>query len=139
MIPRFFIENYGSDKEVLTVFLGEAFKFSLLNSTNMTLLIPSKKDYEKTVVGEILGQKNVKNLCQGNTLSFDGVIVDLEIASKVSTRKTYGLVLGIYLTQYDLEYLDRIISAKAIAYIPWLEQEGKEWANKWSPTIWSCS
>jgi len=59
----------------------------------------------------------------------------LESPATFSPHESYGMVIGVHLSQKDQNALDSISSAKAIMLIPWTETEGKAWMSTWSPNI----
>ena len=45
------------------------------------------------------------------------------------------MIIGLYLSQKDIDVLDSVRNAKAIIYLPWLEGEAKDWIDRWGPLI----
>lgn len=140
-IPRYLVENHGPGKEAAKTILRESIQ--LAESTEIekiTLVVPVKGSFPSTVLGELLGDKASKSLCKGEILNLgDGVSLELTTPKQLSPFSNYGVVIGVYLSQSDLNKLDSIRSAKAIAYIPWMEDEGKAWQATWSPVTWGES
>jgi hypothetical protein len=140
-IQRFIVENNGPNEEAVKMLFAEAIRYSSMNNIRkITLLVSVKGSFPDTVVGNFLGQKNSKKLCKGNSLLItDNISLNLDIPKNMSGFGAYGLVIGIYLSKHDLNALDSIRSAKAIAYLPWFEDEGKAWAATWCPKVWGIS
>lgn len=136
-IPRYLIENHGPDQEAIKTAFSGAFQVCVQNGiTSITLLVPSKGTFHSTVVGSFLGDKITKALCKGETVKIaENLTMDLESPKTISTFKSYGMVIGIYLSKKDLNVLDSIISAQAMALLPWLEEEGKTWLSTWNATV----
>lgn len=138
---RFIVENNGADKAAVNTLFQEAVKYCVSNNIcEITLLASSKSGFSSTVVGEVLGQQNSKSLTKGGNVNIGtGVSLNLEIPKNISPAKNYGLVVGLYLSKQDLASLDSIVSAEALVFLPWLEDEGKKWMATWEPLVWGKS
>lgn len=140
-IQRFLVENYGPDLEAAKLILRESIqKAEELGAKTVTLLVSVKGTFPSTVFGELVGEKAANALCKGEDLKItDNVSLNLIIPKQVSPFGNYGVVVGVYLSQADLNSLDSIKSAQAISYIPWIDEEGKVWQSTWAPTVWGKS
>jgi hypothetical protein len=136
-IPRYLVENHGSDSDAIKTAFAGAFRVCAQNGiTSITLLVPAKGTFPSTVVGSFLGDKVSKALCKGMTVKIQGSLtINLESPKTFSVLKSYGMVIGVYLHQKDQNILDSVSSAKAIVFLPWKEQEGKTWLSTWNATI----
>jgi hypothetical protein len=45
------------------------------------------------------------------------------------------MIVGVYLSLESLFKLESEVSAKAIIFLPWMEDEGKRWLSTWDATI----
>ncbi len=135
--PRYLIENHGPDHDALKTAFSEAFRVCVQTGiSEITLLVPAKRQFPNTVVGSFLGQSVTKALCKGQTVEIaDGLSMSLESPKTFSPYKTYGMVIGVYLSQKDHNTLDSITSAQAIVLLPWTEEEGKVWLSTWNATV----
>lgn len=140
-IPRYLVENHGSNTEAAKTILRESIQLAESTGTNkITLVVPVKGSFSSTVFGELLGDKASKSLCKGDAMNLGGGLsLELTVPKQLSPFINYGIVIGVYLSQSDLNQLDSIRSAKAIAYIPWMDDEGKAWQATWSPITWGES
>lgn len=140
-VKRFIVENNGPDTAAVQTLFQEATKYcASSNICEITLLVSSKTGFSSTVVGEALGEKNSKALTKGGSINIgNGISLNLEIPKNIYSAKNYGLVIGLYLPKKDLATLDSIRSAAAIAFLPWIEDEGKKWMATWSPLVWGKS
>lgn len=136
-IPRYLIENHGPDHEALKTAFAGAFQVCVQNDiTSITLLVPAKGAFPSTVVGTFLGDKVTKALCKGETVKIaENLVMRLESPKTFSPHKSYGMVIGVYLSQKDQNVLDAVSSAKAIVLLPWTEAEGKMWLSTWNATV----
>lgn len=135
-IPRYLIENHGPDSDAIKTAFAGAFAVCVQNGiTSITLLVPAKGAFPTTVVGTFLGADVTKALCKGETVKVDGLTMDLESPKTFSPFKSYGMVIGVYLSQKDQNVLDSVSSAKAIVLLPWTEDDGKTWLSTWNPTV----
>lgn len=136
-IPRYLIENHGPDQEAIKTAFAGAFQVCVQHGiTSITLLVPAKGAFPTTVVGTFLGDKVTKALCKGETVRIgDDLNMDLESAKTFAPYKSYGMVIGVYLSQKDQNALDSVSSAKAIVLLPWTEEEGKAWMSTWNATV----
>jgi hypothetical protein len=92
------------------------------------------------LVGTFLGQSASKALCKGQTVKItDTLSMNLESPKTFSPYKTYGMVIGVYLSQKDQNALDSITSAQALVLLPWTEEEGKTWLSTWNATVLGTS
>ena len=135
--PRFLIENHGPDREAIKTTFAGAFQVCAQNGiSEITLLVPAKGAFPNTVVGMFLGDRVTKALCKRQTVKITGDLnMNLESLKTFSPDKSYGMVIGVYLSQKDQNALDSINSAKAIVLLPWTEEEGKAWMSTWNPSI----
>lgn len=61
--------------------------------------------------------------------------MDLESPKTFFAYKSYGMVIGVYLSPKDQDVLDSVSSAKALVLLPWTEADGKTWLSTWNPTV----
>jgi len=134
--PRYLIENHGPDHEAIKTAFAGAFQICNQNGiSEITLLVPAKGSFSGTVVGKFLGGSLTKALCKGETVKIsENLSMNLESPKTFSSYKTYGMVIGVYLSRKDQDALDSISSVKAIVLLPWTEEEGKAWRSTWNTT-----
>ena len=135
--PRYLIENHGPDSDAIKTAFAGAFEVCVQNGiTSITLLVPAKGAFPTTVVGTFLGANVTKALCKGETVKItENLSMDLESPKTFSPFKSYGMVIGVYLSPKDQNILDSASSAKAIVLLPWTEEDGKTWLSTWNPTV----
>jgi hypothetical protein len=137
-IKRFIVENEGSYPDKVKLFFDTAFNYALdCNISNITLLVPNKAEYQDSIIAKYFEEEAYRILCKGKTLKIsNGLNINLESTNKCDSSKQYGLVLGAYLGGVGLDVLNSIRHAKAIAYLPYLEDDGRKWVSIWSPVVW---
>ncbi|MDW3689038.1 hypothetical protein RA280_46465 [Cupriavidus sp. CV2] len=138
--PRFMVENVGTNIDAVKIVFEEAFKYAVSNGiAQITLLVPVKGAFPDTAVEKFVGP-NAKSLCKGGSMQLGGgVSLDLITARDAPSYRSNGIVIGVYLSQIDLDALDSVRSARAIVYLPCFEEEGKAWMSTWSPVVWGAS
>lgn len=136
-IPRYLIENHGPDQKVVKTAFASAFQVCAENAIpQVTLLVPAKGAFPTTVVGTFLGEGVTRALCKGQTVKITSDLsMNLESLHTFSPYKSYGMVIGVYLSPGGQNTLDSTTSAQAIMLLPWTEEEGKSWMSTWNPTI----
>ena len=92
--------------------------------------------WEHTIVAEFLGQAATKALLKGQqVLLTDGVSMTLESGQTFRPFVGQGLLVGAHVSIADMNKLDDSYGAQAIMYLPWTDDEGKEWQATWNPQI----
>ncbi len=99
---------------------------------SVTLVVPQKGGWDRTVVAELLGPKIVKPLLKGQSvLIAQGVTMNLESAQPFRPSSVRGLLVGAHISIKDMNKLDDSLGADAIVYLPWNDTEGPEWQTTW--------
>ena len=135
-MQRYLIESNGPNKDAAMLMLQEAFRICQRERmSRITLVVPNKATFPSTPVGELLGD-GVRRLCQGKTLALsEDLSLELVCASKSQNFYGYDLIVAVYLSLDALYKFDTDMSAKAILFLPWMEEEGKQWLATRNPTI----
>jgi hypothetical protein len=106
------------------------------NIASVTLVVPQKGGFDRTIVAEFLGTKAVKALVKGQAVLIDqGVQMKLESAQTFRGSSSEGLLIGAHISDKDMNKLDDSIGAQAIVYLPWNDMEEKEWQATWGAQI----
>ena len=136
-ISRYLIENQGPDAEVVRITFKEVIAVCQRDDINeIHLLVPVKRNFPDTVVGEFLGRKVSKDLCDGKLVKItDGIGMKLSSIKTFALYRSYGMVIGVHLSNRDQDVLDSVMSTQAILLLPDTEKEGKRWIATWHPTI----
>jgi hypothetical protein len=106
------------------------------NIASVTLVVPQKGGFDRTIVAEFLGPNAVKALVKGQAILItQGVQMKLESAQTFRGTSSEGLLIGAHISDKDMNKLDDSIGAEAIVYLPWNDTEGKEWQATWAAHI----
>lgn len=139
-IPRFLVENYGANVENAKLIFSESLKKAKeLGAEALTLVVPAKTNFSNTIFDQVIGEKEIKALCNGKHLTIENVSIELITPSKILHYEKYGVVVGLYLSEADFRGFHNIRFAEAISFLPWSEKEGKKWQSIWIPTVWGKS
>lgn len=136
-IHRYIIKSHGPDHEDIKMAFRCAFQICLNEGiSEITLLVPAKKAFLKTVVGMFLGRDVSKALCNRQKVKVtDNPYMILESQRTFESYRPYGMLIGVCLSQKGQNLLDSVNSAKAIVLLPWTEEGGKNWMSTWNPTV----
>lgn len=106
------------------------------NITSVTLVVPKKGGFDRTIVAEFLGANIVKALVKDQpVLVAEGVQMKLESAQTFRGSWSNGLLIGAHISDKDMNKLDDATGAQAIVYLPWNDSEGKNWQATWGAQI----
>ncbi|MCG2629431.1 MULTISPECIES: hypothetical protein [Bradyrhizobium] len=106
------------------------------NISSVTLVVPQKGGFDRTIVAEFLGPNVVKALVKGQpVLVAQGVQMKLESAQTSRGSWSDGLLIGGHISDKDMNKLDDAIGAQAIVYLPWNDTDGKNWRATWGAQI----
>lgn len=135
-MQRYLIESHGPNKANAAFMFQEAFRICQRERmSRITLAVSNKTTFPSTPIGELLGD-GARKICQGMTLHLqENLSLDLVCVNKGENFYAYEMVVAVYLSLDDLYKLDSDMSAKAIVFLPWLEDEGKQWLATRRPTI----
>lgn len=136
IMQRYLIENHGANKEAAMLMLQGAFSICQnMGLSRIALVVPNKAAFLSSPVGELLSG-GARELCQGKSLALpEKLSLDLFCASKSQSFYGYDLIVAMYLSLDALYKFDTDMSAKAILFLPWMENEGKQWLATRNPTI----
>ncbi len=135
--PRFIVENHGPDVKVARFAFEEVCKRCVdLDISKITLLYPTKQTFIHSCMANAIGQSESKKLCAGQEVSLgSSILMKLESINTFHSYSSYGMLWGVYLMDKHLDLLDAACDVKAISFIPWLEEDGKDWISTWLPDI----
>jgi hypothetical protein len=136
-ILRYLVPNHGPDVEALKRCLSLAIKVSQDKGfQTITLLIINKKNFENTIVADVLGRQVIKYLLKKEKVQAIGnIYFELESLQTFNKYASYEIIIGLYLTQKGIDVLDAVLNTKVVIYLPWLEDEAKDWIDRWDPII----
>jgi hypothetical protein len=102
----------------------------------VTLVVPNKGRWERSIVAESLGAACVKALLKGQSVRVtDGVSMTLKSTQNFRAYSNDGLLVGAHISLKDMNKLDDSPMAQAVMFLPWSEQEDNEWRATWNPEV----
>ncbi|MEK9285304.1 hypothetical protein MTR72_37820 [Bradyrhizobium sp. ISRA442] len=129
-VARYVIER--SPNQIRLAFKGVLEVCKAKNIASVTLVVPQKGGFDRTIVAEFLGADAVKALVKGHpVLIAQGVQMKLESAQTFRGSSSGGLLIGAHISNKDMNKLDDSLGVQAIVYLPWNDTEGKEWQATW--------
>ena len=135
-IPRFIVENHGaSSAGVHTALVGALDLCAQFGAKQITLVMPTKGNFDGTVISEVLGKEVTKALQKSRPVNIEGVALCLESPQTLRNKMSSGVVLAAHISIKDMEIVDATHSANAILFLPWIEEEGKQWLSTWMPKV----
>ncbi|KGC29858.1 hypothetical protein [Burkholderia pseudomallei] len=140
--PRFLIENEGPNIENVKLALHEVVVYCSSHGLgHIALIVPAKGHFLGGIVAEALGQQQAKSLHAGRPLAVSGLNINITLAhpGNITTIPTGTFLVGMHLPSSVMQKVDDAAAPSAIAYLPWSEDEGKEWLSTWNPSIWGTN
>jgi hypothetical protein len=135
---RFIVENAGPNIVTVQKLFEQSAAFCLRNSIGViTLIVPVKAAFPDTVIADYLGSSMARRLSRGAPVTLvKNLEIRLAIPSQLNHATDIGLVVAAFLSLQDLAIIDANPSLKALAFLPWTEDEGKKWMGIWTPSVW---
>lgn len=101
-------------------------------TTELTLITPVKDNLDSIVVGEYLGRDVSKRLMKGDKIKIGdhGVSLAYHSVSSIQKTKTPSVGLAFYVSKDAIQKLDDL-SFDTLIFVPWLDEDGVAWAQKW--------
>lgn len=131
-VSRYIVER--SKDQVRIAFQGILELCQTKGISQVTLVVPQKGGWDRTIVAEFLGPTMAKALLKGKAVAVTkGVGMTLESAQTFRGNGSHGLIVGAHISNKDMTKIDDTWNAQAIIYLPWSEGEGEEWQATWKP------
>jgi hypothetical protein len=131
-VARYIVER--SQDQVRTAFQGIVKLCKDQGIARVTLVVPQKQGWDRTIAGEFLGQAVAKALLDGQPIRLtDGVTMTLETGKTFRPGAGQGLLVGVHVSIKDMNKLDDSLGAQAVMYLPWSDIEGQDWQATWNP------
>lgn len=133
-MKRIYIPSCGHDdnkvKMAIAVGLREC---KNCGGRELSLITPVKDNLDTITVGKVLGRQTARRLMKGKRVTCQGTGVRLSHDSirTVQQGRVGEVGIAIYLAEKDLRKLDDLCF-DCLIYIPWVEGEGQEWAQRWA-------
>ncbi|HKU54867.1 MAG TPA: hypothetical protein VJP60_05850 [Rhizomicrobium sp.] len=131
-VSRYLVER--TPDQVRTAFQGIVDICALKGISRVTLVVPQKGGWERTILAEFLGEARAKALLKGQAIPvINGVTMILESAQTFQGNASQGLVVGAHISDKAMAKIDDSWDAQAILYMPWVPAEGQAWQAIWKP------
>jgi len=133
---RILIPNEGPNSDNVIKGFGVAFKTCRdLGVQELTVVVPHKGAFPRTAIGELLGEKAAERLLEGDSIPTQDIIVHCETIRTLTKADVPNTALVFYLLTNNTESIEGLPGTKAIVYVPWLEEEGVAWQQRWNATV----
>lgn len=132
-MKRIHIPNCGPDpSNIPTAIATGVRECKLTGTTELTLITPAKDNLDAIVIGEHLGKEVSKRLMKGDKIKIgdQGVSLLHHSVSTVQKARTPSVGLAFYVSKDAIQKLDDL-PFDTLIFVPWLDQEGVDWARKW--------
>jgi hypothetical protein len=132
IVSRYIVER--APDQVRTAFQGIVSVCASKGINNVTLVVPQKGGWDRSIVAEFLKPVVAKALLKGQSVGVvKGVTMTLESVQTFRGSASHGLLVGAHISVKDMNKLDDSWNAQAIVYLPWNDAEGQEWQATWRP------
>jgi hypothetical protein len=132
-MKRFCLPNAGADLKntQMAIALGIR-ECEKLGIQNFTVVVGTKKNFESTAIGKLLGN-TAKKLAKGDAVEVDsqGHKVQLESVATIQKLRPARVVIALNLSGDDIQKLDDLL-IDVLIFVPWSKTEGDTWATKWA-------
>lgn len=132
-MKRIHIPNMGPDTSNIPTAIAVGLReCKLADTTELTLITPAKDNLDSIVVGEFLGKDVSKRLMKGEKIKIGdhGVSLIHHSVATIQKTRTPSVALAFYVSKNSILKLDDI-PFDTLIFVPWLDKEGVEWAQKW--------
>jgi CBS domain-containing protein len=133
-MKRIHIPNMGPKSENIPIAVAVAIREAkTLGSDAITLITPVKDNLDSIVLGDFLGRDVAKRLMKGGTVALGNCGVSLTHESTATMQKKHRARIGLafYVSKDSILQLDQL-EFECLIFVPWLDKEGVEWAQKWN-------
>lgn len=133
-MKRVHIPNIGPNAENIPVAVAVAIREAkAIGSDTITLITPVKDNLDSIVLGDFLGRDIAKRLMKGGSVALGdyGVNLTHESTATMQKKRRARIGLAFYVSQDAILQLDQL-EFDCLIFVPWLDKEGVEWAQKWN-------
>ncbi|MBG9991562.1 MULTISPECIES: hypothetical protein [unclassified Pseudoalteromonas] len=136
MNNRFIVENTGPNQGNLELAFYTALEVCKGRSlTNIIIVFPTKQGFKNSIVANFLGKQATKTILDGGTVNaIDGIKLTFRTPKNIDKFSNNEVIFAIYTSEIDMNLVDSARS-EAIVFLPWREDEGKDWLAIWNPKI----
>jgi hypothetical protein len=97
----------------------------------------TKNNLSNSIVAQVLGGPVVKSLLKGNAVALGqgGPALTFYSTATFPRHTSLGVVIGAHISGEDQRKIEGVTDAKALIYLPWNEDEAREYLTTWHPTV----
>lgn len=133
-MKRIHIPNMGPDKSKISTAIAIGVReCKNAGTSDLMLITPLKNNLDSIVVGEFLGMDVSKRLMKGDKIPIanSGAFLSHHSVSTILKCASPKIALVFYVSTEDIKKLDDLMF-ECIIFVPWLDKDGKDWAQKWN-------
>ena len=133
-MKRIHIANYGPDELNIKTALRIAFEECQSRKVDeLAIITPKKDNLDHLVIADVIGRDVAELLVKGKKVEIldTGIFFSNYSVATVQKGTTPKVGLAFYLVSEYIKKLDAL-RFDCLIFVPWLEEEGKEWAAKWN-------
>ncbi|KTF10357.1 hypothetical protein [Pseudoalteromonas sp. H103] len=136
MNNRFIVENTGPNQGNLELAFYTALEVCKgMSLTNIIIVFPTKQGFKNSIVANLLGKQATKTILDGGTVNaIDDIKLSFRTPKSIAKFSNNEVIFAIYTSENDMNLVDSARS-EAIVFLPWREDEGKDWLAIWNPKI----
>lgn len=129
-----YIRSEGPKSEAIKRGIGWLFELGHKENKKAALLAVPVLDNLSGAIEEVLGEKAIKALKQGNGINLDSVVTISLVTERKDVFNHQGPVLAVYPNKKLLDKIDNIRGVTDVLVIPWSLQEVQYWIDTWQAT-----
>ena len=140
-MKRIHIPNMGPDTSIIPTAIAIGVReCKQAGTTELALITPVKDNLDSIVVGEFLGRDVSKRLMKGDKIKVGdhGVSLTHHSVASVQKTRTQSVGLAFYVSKEAIKKLDDL-RFDTLIFVPWLDKDGVDWAQKWDAETHSGS
>ena len=132
-MKRIHIPNMGPDTSTIPTAIALGVReCKQAGAAELTLITPVKNNLDSIGIGKFLGRDVAKRLMKGDRIPIgdQGASLTHHSVSTVQKARTPSVGLAFYVSKDDIKKLDDL-RFDTLIFVPWLDNDGVEWAQKW--------
>jgi hypothetical protein len=133
-MKRIHVPNMGPDAGTIPKAIAIGIReCEAIGAGALTIITPAKNNLDSIVIGDFLGHDVAKSLMKGDSVPVGDRGVELRHESVATVRKIAAPKVGLafYVSEDAIRKLDDI-PFDCLIFVPWLDEDGEQWANKWN-------
>ena len=132
---RYLVPAHGPDQKQLGVAFLASIETAKKHACSITILIPTLKNAENTILKNILNESFLKQLVKGNDGQIEGIHVKLKSIRTINPHQETGIILVLWGGKEALAKADKARAAKSVIVIPWIPEDVDQWIDEWDPQV----